>query len=153
MPMILESNQNHATAKNTEVVNAIPASMGMGGGYIPMVVEPIGADLFNQTTTGTVSMTMSNRATDAHYIPCVIEPTVYSFIPRESQKTRSIGFAPNIAPTLNADGNCAVIEPITFRDDITIKIDVNGVGYTLSDRDYKGVQCVVTENAESNRNT
>ena len=131
-------------------------------------------------------MTMSNRATDSHHIPCVIyavdmgggkpssafyenvsptlctthygepvvtEPIVYSFIPRESQKTRSVGFAPNIAPTLNADGNCAVIEPITFRDDITIKIDVNGVGYTLSDRDYNGVQCVVTEDAESNRNT
>ena len=47
MPMILESNQNHATAKDTEVVNALPASMGIGGGYVPMVVEPIGADLFN----------------------------------------------------------------------------------------------------------
>ncbi len=115
---------------------------------MPKINEPIGADLFNQTTTGTVSMTMSNRATDAHHIPCVIEPTVYSFIPRESSKTRSVGFAPNIAPTLNADGNCAVIEPIAFRDDVTIKIDANGVGYTLSDRDYKGVQCVVIEDAD-----
>lgn len=43
---------------------------------MPKINEPIGADLFNQTTTGTVSMTMSNRATDAHHIPCVIEPIV-----------------------------------------------------------------------------
>lgn len=149
MPTILESNQNHATAKDTEVVNALPASMGMGGGYVPMIVEPIGADLFNQTTTGTVSMTMSNRATDAHHIPCVI----YA-VDMGGGKPSAV-FYENISPTLCTThyGEPVVTEPITFRDDITIKIDVNGVGYTLSDRDYKGVQCVVTEDAESNRNT
>lgn len=41
MPVILESNQNHATAKETEVCTTLPASMGMGGGYVPMVVEPV----------------------------------------------------------------------------------------------------------------
>lgn len=116
MPMILESNQNHATAKDTEVCTTLSSSMGMGGGYVPMVVEPIGADLFNQTTTGNVSKTLNSIKSDSDHVPCVIEP-------------------------------------IAFRDDITIKIDENGVGYTLSDRDYKGVQCVVTEDAESNRNT
>lgn len=39
LPMILESNQNHAVAKETEVCPSLPASMGMGGGYIPMIVE------------------------------------------------------------------------------------------------------------------
>ena len=34
-------------------------------------------------------------------------------------------------------------QPIVFRDDITIKIDGGGLGFTLSERDYKGVQCVV----------
>lgn len=29
--MILESNQNHAVAKETEVCPSLPASMGMGG--------------------------------------------------------------------------------------------------------------------------
>ena len=76
MPMVLESNQNHATAKETETCTTLPSSMGMGGGYVPMVVE--GADLFNQSITGTVAMTMSNRATDAHHVPCVIEQKVIS---------------------------------------------------------------------------
>ena len=35
-------------------------------------------------------------------------------------------------------------EPIVFRDDVTIKIDSSGVGFTLGARDFKGVQCVVT---------
>lgn len=32
MPIVLESNQNHATAKDTEVCPSLPASMGLGGG-------------------------------------------------------------------------------------------------------------------------
>ena len=39
MPIVLESNQNHATAKDTEVCTTLPASMGMGGGYVPMTTE------------------------------------------------------------------------------------------------------------------
>ena len=39
MPIVLESNQNHATAKETEVCPSLPASMGLGGGYVPMIVE------------------------------------------------------------------------------------------------------------------
>lgn len=40
--MILESNQNHATAKETEICPTLPASTGAGGGYVPMLlVEPI----------------------------------------------------------------------------------------------------------------
>lgn len=39
--LILESNQNHARAENTEVCPCLPASMGLGGGYVPMIVEPL----------------------------------------------------------------------------------------------------------------
>lgn len=38
-PWLLESNQNHATVTNTGVGTTLPASMGMGGGYVPMVTE------------------------------------------------------------------------------------------------------------------
>ena len=37
--IVLESNQNHATAKETEVCTTLPASMGLGGGYVPMIVS------------------------------------------------------------------------------------------------------------------
>ena len=36
--LVLESNQNHATAQETEVCPCLPAAMGMGGGYVPMIV-------------------------------------------------------------------------------------------------------------------
>lgn len=39
--IVLESNQNHAVAKETEVCPCLPASMGMGGGYVPMVVDTL----------------------------------------------------------------------------------------------------------------
>ena len=37
--LVLESNQNHARAEDTEVCPCLPASMGLGGGYVPMIVE------------------------------------------------------------------------------------------------------------------
>ena len=37
-PIMLESNQNHATITNNGICPTLPASMGMGGGYVPMVV-------------------------------------------------------------------------------------------------------------------
>lgn len=34
--------------------------------------DATGVDLYNQTTTGRVAKTLSNRATDADHVPCVI---------------------------------------------------------------------------------
>lgn len=42
--IVLESNQNHATARDTEVCPTLPAGMGMGGGLTPMVVEAVCLD-------------------------------------------------------------------------------------------------------------
>ena len=35
--IVLESNQNHAAVRDTEVCTTLPAAMGEGGGYVPMV--------------------------------------------------------------------------------------------------------------------
>jgi len=40
-PIVLESNQNHATITNTGISPALTASMGLGGGYVPMITEII----------------------------------------------------------------------------------------------------------------
>lgn len=37
-PIVLESNQNHATITNSGICPTLSASMGMGGGYVPMIV-------------------------------------------------------------------------------------------------------------------
>lgn len=38
-PVILESNQVHATVSQTGICTTLPASMGLGGGYVPMVTD------------------------------------------------------------------------------------------------------------------
>ena len=38
-PVVLESNQIHATVTQTGICPTLPASMGMGGGYVPKVTE------------------------------------------------------------------------------------------------------------------
>jgi len=40
-PIVLESNQNHATITDTGICPTLSAGMGMGGGLIPMVVEEV----------------------------------------------------------------------------------------------------------------
>ena len=65
-PILLESNQNHATVQTDGVSTALPASMGEGGGYVPMVVEestcPVkqeGCDVYNHEVTGEVAVTVT----------------------------------------------------------------------------------------------
>ena len=36
--IVLYSNQNNAQAVDTETSPTLPAAMGMGGGYVPMIV-------------------------------------------------------------------------------------------------------------------
>ena len=49
-PILLESNQNHATIQTDGISTALPASMGMGGGYVPMITDvSYGLDSYNQT--------------------------------------------------------------------------------------------------------
>lgn len=36
--ILLESNQNHARAEETETCPTLTAAMGLGGGYFPMIV-------------------------------------------------------------------------------------------------------------------
>ena len=42
-PILLESNQNHATIQTDGISTALPAAMGMGGGYVPMVAHALSA--------------------------------------------------------------------------------------------------------------
>jgi len=60
-PILIESNQNHATIQTGGVSTSLPASMGMGGGYVPAVLS------FQQNASGevresTVSYTISTNS-------------------------------------------------------------------------------------------
>ena len=44
-PILLESNQNHATVQTNGISTTLTASMGMGGGYVPMVTHNAGYEM------------------------------------------------------------------------------------------------------------
>jgi len=60
-PILLESNQNHATIQTDGVSTALPASMGMGGGYVPMITEVQSMEVFHCTTEEDKVQTLKAR--------------------------------------------------------------------------------------------
>ncbi len=105
-PILLESNQNHATIQTDGISTALPASMGMGGGYVPMVTQSAepqtvyslqGGGVTSQNSQGSticedVSFTLN--ATDRHGVcaPNTIDrPAVcaYSFDSLSSNSMKS----------------------------------------------------------------
>lgn len=77
-PLILESNQEHARVRTDGISPTLPASMGMDGGYVPMVYENHGIDA-RYTGPYEVSPTISARCgTGGNNVPLVEEsPTAF----------------------------------------------------------------------------
>ena len=77
-PLVLESNQKHAVVREDGKSPTLPASMGMGGGYVPMVYENHGIDS-RYTGPHPVSPTITARAgTGGGNLPILAsEPEVY----------------------------------------------------------------------------
>ena len=78
-PLVLESNQVHAVVREDGISPTLPASMGMGGGYVPMVYENHGIDS-RYTGPYEVVPTISARCgTGGNNVPLVgTEPAVFS---------------------------------------------------------------------------
>ena len=73
-PLVLESNQDHATVRDDGICTTLPAAMGMGGGYVPMVYENHGIDS-RYTGPYDVSPTISARGgTGGNNLPLVDQP-------------------------------------------------------------------------------
>ena len=78
-PVVLESNQVHATVTQTGICPTLPASMGLGGGYVPMVTE---RKIFNAQGNGDgqiapiITGDHQNRITD--YTAIAIERNTFN---------------------------------------------------------------------------
>ena len=85
--IVLESNQNHATARDTEVCTTLPASMGEGGGYVPMiVVNRRFADIRVQDTE--ISTTLEGGSGDGgNNLPMIVEAVCLDNHPNDSRVT------------------------------------------------------------------
>lgn len=78
-PIVLESNQVHATVSQNGICPTLPASMGLGGGYVPMVTE---RKIFDARGNGdgqivpTITGDHENRITD--YTAIAIERKTFN---------------------------------------------------------------------------
>ena len=113
-PILLESNQNHATIRADGISTTLPASMGMGGGYVPMVYENHGIDS-RYTGPLEIAPTMSARyGTGGNNVPLVEQPPhtfciVGNIIDRQPENGgNGMGCQEDIAYTLTATDRHAV---------------------------------------------
>lgn len=71
--------ENHAQDSRVSLgpdntVQTLAGRMGTGGGTETLVLEPIGADFYNQAITGGVTMTLAAARPDHHHLPCALIP-------------------------------------------------------------------------------
>jgi len=113
-PILLESNQNHATIRTDGISTTLPASMGMGGGYVPMVYENHGIDS-RYTGPLEIAPTMSARyGTGGNNVP-LVEQAPHTFcivgniIDRQPENGgNGMGCQEDVAYTLTATDRHAV---------------------------------------------
>ena len=113
-PILLESNQNHATIRTDGISSTLPASMGMGGGYVPMVYENHGIDA-RYTGPLDIAPTMSARyGTGGNNVP-LVEQAPHTFcivgniIDRQPENGgNGMGCQEDVAYTLTATDRHAV---------------------------------------------
>ena len=137
-PLVLESNQEHAVVRSDGMSPTFPASIGIGGGYVPMVYENHGIDS-RYTGPHKVVPTISARCgTGGNNVPLIgAEPEVYcivgNVIDREPENGgNGCGYQQNISYTLTAMDRHAVFS--RQRTDVFTK---NNVVSTESARQHK----------------
>ena len=145
-PLILESNQDHAVVREDGISPTLPASMGMGGGYVPMVYENHGIDS-RYTGPHEVVPTISARCgTGGNNVPLVgAEPEVYcivgNVIDRQPQNGgNGCGYQKDVAYTLTAMDHHAI-----FSRQRTDVFQENDVVSTESARQHKDATDLVMQ--------
>lgn len=117
-PILLESNQNHATIRTDGISTTLSAAMGMGGGNVPMVVPTVyenhGIDSRYKGPLE-VAPTMSARyGTGGNNVPLVGQPPhtfciIGNIIDRQPENGgNGIGCQEDVAYTLTATDRHAV---------------------------------------------
>ena len=113
-PLVLESNQNHAVVREDGKSPTLPASMGMGGGYVPMVYENHGLDARYTGPHSVVPTLSASAGTGGNNVPLVgNEPDVYcivgNVIDRQPENgSNGCGYQEGISYTLTAMDRHAV---------------------------------------------
>lgn len=129
-PILLESNQNHASVQTGGISTTLPASMGMGGGYVPMVVESYQKTTGSLCASGYDKLGTQEAANDMYVV-------------------QSSWDGSQVSPTLtanNANGSQRMPDKENFNAVISAEVyhctSENDKVQTLKARDYKDPQIV-----------
>ena len=113
-PILLESNQNHATVQINGISTALPASMGMGGGYVPMVAgRAISFHLTQDPITSeriTPCLSSGNPANGQAPVGVLI----YGFKAGQGAAAGGIGYQEELSPTLSSADSGTNRTPAVF---------------------------------------
>ena len=113
-PLVLESNQNHAVVREDGKSPTLPASMGMGGGYVPMVYENHSLDARYTGPHSVVPTLSASAGTGGNNLPPLApESDVYcivgNVIDRQPENGgNGCGYQENLSYTLTAMDRHAV---------------------------------------------
>lgn len=113
-PILLESNQNHATVRTDGVSTTLPASMGMGGGYVPMVYDNHSRDARYNGPLDVAPTMFAAYGTGGNNVPLVEQPMetfciVGNIIDRKTENgDNGLGCQKDIAYTLTGMDRHAV---------------------------------------------
>ena len=113
-PILLESNQNRATVRTDGVSTTLPASMGMGGGYIPMVYDNHSRDARYSGPLDVAPTMFAAYGTGGNNVPLVEQPMetfciVGNIIDRKTENGgNGLGCQKDIAYTLTGMDRHAV---------------------------------------------
>ena len=118
-PIVLESNQNHATITNNGKSPTLSAAMGMGGGHIPAIVFEPGVATRDGGHVYTDGKAPTLRANPGDNFPTV----AYSagFKPMQSADARGLGYEEEQSPTLVTGDVPAVVYGICSKDSNSMK--------------------------------
>ena len=144
-PIVLESNQNHATITDSGVCPTLSAAMGMGGGHIPSIVFEPGVATRDGGHIYTDDKAPTLRANPGDNFPTVA--CAAGFKGEQGSSARGLGYKEEQAPTLT--GNTpAVVYGICSKDSNSMKSSNPNSGFYEADI----VRTLDTGGANPNRN-
>ena len=78
-PIVCRATQQSNAETMIDCCPTITSAAGTSGNNqpivtVPMVLDPIGADFYNQAITGKVTMTLTSAKSDPHHLPCALIP-------------------------------------------------------------------------------
>lgn len=130
-PILLESSQNHATIHIDGICTTLPASMGLGGGYVPMIVQEKNVNKETNKSCLTPWDVQSRRIFDKDGIwPALYggegggHGYVAGFL--AGQGKGGIGYQEQVAPTMKAGSGSNGVPAICIQGNCVDRADTAG---------------------------